>query len=66
MNAEQHDDAIDRYSAALSLGSAVSQGLFIKRSKAWIAKGLWKDALNDANEVCLVVSLKLALVDTPL
>ncbi|KAI6040391.1 hypothetical protein EDC04DRAFT_2894125 [Pisolithus marmoratus] len=45
-----HDDAITQYSAALSLSPPSSVGLFIKRSKARAAKGLWEEALQDANE----------------
>ena len=52
MSAGQHDVAISQYSVALSLNPAAPQGLFIKRSSAYIARGLWQDALNDANEVC--------------
>ena len=63
MSAERHDDAISQYSVALSLNPAVPQGLFIKRSKAYVARGLWQDALNDANKVCPFVSRRLVLVD---
>ena len=63
MSAEQHDDAISRYTAALSLNPTAPQDLFIKRSKVYIARGLWEDALNDANQVCLFISCKLVLVD---
>ena len=64
MNAEQHDNAIFQYSLALSLNPSAPQGFFIKRSKAHMAKGLWEEALNDANEVCPLVLRKLVLVDT--
>lgn len=63
MGAERHDDAISLYSAALSLDPPTPQGLFIKRSKAYIASGLWKDALNDANKVRVLVSRGLVLVN---
>lgn len=49
--AQRHSEAIFEYSAALSLGPDSPQRLFIKRSKAYMAKDLWKDALNDANAV---------------
>ena len=45
MNAQRLDSAIAEYSAALSLDPPISQNLFIRRSKAYIARGLWKDAL---------------------
>ncbi|KAI6040390.1 hypothetical protein EDC04DRAFT_2996523 [Pisolithus marmoratus] len=44
------DDAITQYSTALSLSPPSRVGLFIKRSHARAAKGLWEDALQDANE----------------
>ena len=47
---QQHDDAITQYSAALSLDLPIPH-VFIKRSKAYMAKGLWEDALDDANQV---------------
>lgn len=46
-----HEEAIDYYSAALLLNPPVPQQLLIKRSKAQVVKGMWKDALHDANEV---------------
>ncbi|KAF8549281.1 TPR-like protein [Imleria badia] len=52
--AKRHDEAISHYAAALSLHPAAPQGLFIKRRKAYIAGGLWKDALNDANKVIML------------
>ena len=63
MSAKLHDVAISQYSVALSLNPTAPQGLFIKRSEAYIARGLWEDALNDANKVCPFVSRRLVLVD---
>ncbi|KAF8433864.1 hypothetical protein L210DRAFT_3506827 [Boletus edulis BED1] len=40
VDAQRYDDAITRYSTIL-----------IKRSKAWLATGSWKQALEDANKV---------------
>lgn len=57
MGTERCDEVISQYSAALSLDPATPQNLLIKRNKAYLAKGLWKDALDDANAVrllCLV------------
>ena len=51
MGAQRHDDAIAQYSAALSLNPAVRQDILIKRSKVYVTKGLWKDALDDTNQV---------------
>ena len=59
MNAKKHEDAISCYSAALKLDPAAPQGLHIKRSKAYVDKGLWKEALHDAKEVGSVVSPRL-------
>ena len=54
MNARQYDEAISRYSAALSLSTTtpLAQALLIKRSTAYAAGAMWEDALNDANEAC--------------
>ncbi|KAN0088012.1 WD40-repeat-containing domain protein, partial [Tylopilus felleus] len=59
MNAEQHDNAISCYYAALELDPAAPQRLRIKRSRAYVAIGLWKEALRDANEVGSVGSPRL-------
>jgi len=64
MNAQQHSEAISEYSAALSLDPPAPQGLFIGRSKAYIARGMWEDALNDANKVHSFVSCRFMLVDS--
>ncbi|KAI5996844.1 hypothetical protein F5J12DRAFT_346351 [Pisolithus orientalis] len=50
----QHDDAITQYSAALSLKPPSPAGLFLKRSRTRAAKGLWENALQDANEAVKV------------
>ena len=50
--AQRLDEAISVYSSALSLEPAAPSGLLVKRSKVYVAKGLWGKALNDANEVC--------------
>ena len=63
MNIRHYDEAISQYSAALSLDPAAPQGLFIKRSKAYIARDLWEDALNDANKVCPFTSHRPTPVD---
>ena len=51
MIAEEYDQAILRYTTALSLNPVTLQDLLGKRSKAHAGKGAWEDALNDANEV---------------
>ena len=63
MNTQHYVEAISQYSAALVLDPVAPQGLFIKRSKAYIAGGLWDAALNDANKVCPFVSRRLVLVN---
>ncbi|KAI5993767.1 hypothetical protein F5J12DRAFT_962910 [Pisolithus orientalis] len=50
----KHDDAITQYSTALSLRPPSPAGLLIKQSRARAAKGLWEDALQDANEAVKV------------
>ncbi|KAF8551251.1 hypothetical protein OG21DRAFT_1512971 [Imleria badia] len=47
---ERHDEALKYYSAALSVYPANTQRFFILRSKVGMAKGLWEDAVVDANE----------------
>ncbi|KAF8436056.1 hypothetical protein L210DRAFT_3550116 [Boletus edulis BED1] len=49
-DALRHDEAISHYTAALYLVSSSPQVILIKRSKAWLATGSWKQALDDANE----------------
>ncbi|KAF8120149.1 hypothetical protein EV363DRAFT_1374870 [Boletus edulis] len=51
VDAQRYDDAITRYSSALSLIPSPPQAILIKRSKAWLATGSWKQALEDANKV---------------
>ncbi|KAI6144910.1 hypothetical protein BKA82DRAFT_4394211 [Pisolithus tinctorius] len=46
----KYDETITLSSVALSLSSPSPTGLLIMRSKARAAKGLWEDALQDANE----------------
>ncbi|KAI6144223.1 hypothetical protein BKA82DRAFT_4175783, partial [Pisolithus tinctorius] len=48
------DDIITQYSSVLSLSFPNPAGLFITRSRARAAKGLWEDALQDANEAVKV------------
>ena len=58
MDSQQHDEAHKHYSAALTIHPAKTQGVFILQSKVCMAKGLWEDALNNANEVSFMVSCK--------
>ena len=51
MEANQYDEAVSQYTAALSLDPSSPQDLLVKRSKAHANKAEWKDALNDANQV---------------
>ena len=60
-DAQRYNEAISEYSAALSLSPPSPQGLFIKRSKTYMTRDLWREALNDANEVCCFVSCRLVL-----
>ncbi|KAI6045477.1 hypothetical protein EDC04DRAFT_60772 [Pisolithus marmoratus] len=50
LRSAKYDDAITQYSAVLSLSPPNPADLLIKRSSARAAKGLWEDALRDANE----------------
>ena len=49
---ERHEDAVMQYSAALSLNPPIPQDILVKRSKVYLARNLWKDALDDINRVC--------------
>ncbi|KAG9317999.1 hypothetical protein JVU11DRAFT_59 [Chiua virens] len=53
LSAERHEEAVFHYSTALSLNQTSPQleGLLIKRIKAFMARNLWDDALNDASEL---------------
>ncbi|KAN0088020.1 hypothetical protein V8E55_006641 [Tylopilus felleus] len=51
MGIEQYDDAISHYSEALLLHPVTHLSFLLKRSKAYVAKGLWEQALNDADKV---------------
>ncbi|KAF8555785.1 hypothetical protein OG21DRAFT_1460469 [Imleria badia] len=51
VDAERYDEAISHYTTSLSLNSPSPQSIFIKRSKAFLAIGSWKQALDDANQV---------------
>ncbi|KAF8547519.1 TPR-like protein [Imleria badia] len=47
----EHENAIARYTSALSFDPSNPINIFLKRSEARASKGLWEDALKDANEV---------------
>ncbi|KAF8123583.1 hypothetical protein EV363DRAFT_1356190, partial [Boletus edulis] len=52
VDAKRYDDAISPYSTVLSLILIPSShAILVKRSKAWLATGSWKQALEDANQV---------------
>ncbi|KAF8423147.1 hypothetical protein L210DRAFT_3570785 [Boletus edulis BED1] len=51
---QRYDDAITLYSNALPLISSSPQAVLIKRSKACLAIGSWKRALEDANQVVVL------------
>ena len=51
-DAEQHDEAISHYTAALLLDPPSTQGIFVKWCKSFMETCLWKQALDDANQAC--------------
>ena len=61
--AQRYDEAISYYSTALSLNSLSPQGILIKRSKARLATGPWKQALDEANQVHHFCLMEVDLVD---
>ena len=50
-SAQNYDEAILKYTTASSLDLPSPQGVLIKRSKAYLATGSWKKALDDSNQV---------------
>jgi hypothetical protein len=53
LSSGERDEAIARYTAALSLSPSNPIDILVKRSSTRTSKGLWEDALTDANEVCM-------------
>ena len=51
MDDQRYDEAISNYSVTLSLNTPSPEGILIKRGKAHMATGSWKQALDDANQV---------------
>ncbi|KAF8552354.1 hypothetical protein OG21DRAFT_150336 [Imleria badia] len=49
--AKQYDEALTQYSTALSLNPVIRQDILMKQSKVYMAKGLWEDAIDNANQV---------------
>ena len=60
---KRHGSVISHYRASPVLKPATLHNLLIKRSNAYVAKGLWAEALNDANKVGCILSQGLALVN---
>ena len=60
---EQHGGAVSHYLTSLVVKPAMVQNLLIKRSKAYMAKGLCVEALNDANKVRCCMLHKVVLVN---
>ena len=60
---KRHGSAVFHYPASPVLKPATLQNLLIKRSNAYMAKGLWMEALNDTNKVRCILSQGLALVN---
>ncbi|KAI6019085.1 hypothetical protein EDC04DRAFT_2607655 [Pisolithus marmoratus] len=53
----KHNGESTQYSAVLPLSPLSPSSLFIRQSRAWAAKGLWEDALQDANAICMAVKV---------
>ena len=60
LSSGKHDEAIARYTSALSLSPSNRIDILVKRTTARASKGLWEDALTDANEVCALSYLTVA------
>jgi hypothetical protein len=63
VDTQRYDEAISRYSTALSLDYPSPQGILIKRSNAHVATGSWKQAVDDANQVHYFYLVEVNLVD---
>ena len=63
MDAQRYDEAISYYSTALLLDYPSPQAILIKRSKARLATGPWKQALDEANQVHHFCPVEVNLVD---
>ena len=63
MDAQRYNEAISHYSTALSLNFPSPQSVLIKRSKALLATGSWKQALDDANQVRHFCLMEVNLVN---
>ena len=51
MGSENYDEAIQRYSDALTLEPTNQSDILLKRSKVRAAMGSWEEALIDADKV---------------
>ncbi|KAF8439820.1 hypothetical protein L210DRAFT_3645803 [Boletus edulis BED1] len=49
-DSQRHDEAISHYTTVLSLDPPSPHSILTKRSKAYLATGSWKQALDDANQ----------------
>jgi hypothetical protein len=63
MDARRYDEAISLYSTALSLDPPSHQSILVKRSKARVATGSWKQAVDEANQVHHFYFVEVNLVD---
>ena len=64
-DAQRYDEAISHYSTALLLNPPSPQAILVKRSKARLATGPWKQALDEANQVHHFCLMEVHLVDPP-
>jgi len=58
MDNRRHGEALKYYLAALSIQPANTQGFFIMESKVCAARGLWDDALDNADKAGFIVLRK--------
>lgn len=64
MDSQQHNEAIQDYSAALSIHPADTPGFFILRSKICMANSLWEEAIHEAQQVHQFFFTEFIIVDT--
>lgn len=63
MDARQYDKAISHYATTLSLDPPLPRDILVKRIKACIEIGHWKEVADDANQVYHFSVMKVNLVD---
>ncbi|KAF8548773.1 hypothetical protein OG21DRAFT_1489089 [Imleria badia] len=54
VNSQRYEEAVSHYSTALSLNHPSPQDVLVKRIKAFMATGCWKQVADDANQLIIL------------